>query len=135
VFFHSRGVHQRRGQAGRLDVWLLPFDLDRGAAKGGLEGLTQGPADRVWPSLSKDARFATFTDQAAGFSIWRREFASGKESLVARSPFNLQFSTSNPSGDRVTYSMYERDKRLVYVATLGGAPEKLCEDCLRASDW
>jgi Tol biopolymer transport system component len=119
----------------KRDVWLLQFDLDRGTARSALERLTQGPANRVWPSLSKDGRFLTFTDQTDGVSIWRREFATGKESLVARPPVRVQYSTSNASGDRIAFSMFERDRRLVYVSARGGAPEKLCEDCLRATDW
>ena len=41
----------------------------------------------------------------------------------------------NSSGTRIAFSAYEHDKRVVYVSTPGGAPEKLCEACLRATDW
>jgi hypothetical protein len=31
--------------------------------------------------------------------------------------------------------VYEQDKTVVYVSAPGGAPEKLCEGRLRATDW
>jgi Tol biopolymer transport system component len=31
--------------------------------------------------------------------------------------------------------VYEKENRVVYVSTPGGTPEKLCEGCLRATDW
>ena len=42
---------------------------------------------------------------------------------------------SNPPAPESRFGVYERDKRVVYVAAPGGAPEKLCEGCLRATDW
>jgi Tol biopolymer transport system component len=41
----------------------------------------------------------------------------------------------NPSGTRIAFSVYEKDNRVVYVSAPGGTLEKLCEGCLRATDW
>ena len=68
-------------------------------------------------------------------SIWLRELATGKESRVADSPFVQHLPVINASGSRIAFSSYENGKRLVYVSTPGGTPEKLCEGCLRATDW
>jgi Tol biopolymer transport system component len=54
---------------------------------------------------------------------------------VAASPFVQRFPVSNASGTKVAYSVYEKDKRVVYVSAPGGVPERLCEGCLRATDW
>ena len=62
---------------------------------------------------------------------WRR----GKSSIVAASPFVQRYPVSNASGAKIAFSVYEKDKRVVYVSAPGGVPERLCEGCLRATDW
>lgn len=55
--------------------------------------------------------------------------------MVASSSLVQRFPVINASGTRVAFSVYEKDKRVVYVSAPSGVPEKLCEDCLRATDW
>ena len=121
----------------RGDVRSLPFDLDHGTPKGALERITQSPARRQDPSLSNNGRYLAFaSDQAGQLNIWMRDLATGKESSVAGSSFAQRFPVINASGARIAFSVYEKDnKRVVYVSAPGGAPEKLCEGCLRATDW
>src|SRR5208282_6023543 len=49
--------------------------------------------------------------------------------------FAQQFPAISPSGGKVAYSSYENDKRILYAAAPGGVPEKLCDGCLRPTDW
>ena len=120
----------------RRDVWALPFDLDRGTLKGELERITQGPAWREHASLSNNGRYVAFaSDQSGRANIWMRELATGKEFSVAGSSFTQRYPVSNASGARIAFSVWEKDKRVVYVAAPGGTPEKLCEGCLQATDW
>ena len=120
----------------RRDVWSLPLDLDRGTAKGALERTTQGPAWREHASLSKNGRYLAFASNQTGpTNIWMRDLATGKESSVAGPSFTQRFPVLNASGARIAFSVYEKDKRVVYVSAPGGTPEKLCEGCLRATDW
>ena len=120
----------------RREIWSLPFDFDRGSPKGTLERITQGPARRENPSFSKNGQFVAFvSDQSGPFNIWVRELKTGKETSVASSTLVQRFPVSNASGTRVAYSAYEKDKRVVYASAPGGPPEKLCEGCLRATDW
>src|SRR5260370_39299074 len=63
------------------------------------------------------------------------ELATGKELSVASSSFVQRYPVINASGARVAFSAFEKDKRVVYVSVPGGAPEKLCEGCLQATDW
>ncbi len=120
----------------RTDVWSLPFDLDRGKATGALERITQGPAKREHASLSSNGRYVAFaSDQAGRYNIWRRDLATGKESHVASSSIVQRYPVSNASGSKIAFSVYEKDRRAVYVSAAEGPPEKLCEGCLRATDW
>jgi len=119
----------------RTDVWTLP--IDSSPRKRALERMTQGPAYRAYPSLSKNGRYVAFASNQSGGppNIWLRDLVTGNESRVSNSSFMQTYPVVNASGTRVAYSVYERDKRFVYVSAPGGAPEKLCEDCLRATDW
>jgi Tol biopolymer transport system component len=120
----------------REDVWSLPFDMNKGMARGALERITQGPAFRDYPSFPGNGRNVFFSSNQSGVAnIWTRDLATGKESSVARSAFRQRFPVSNVSGDRIAFSVYEGNKRVVYLSTPGGTPEKLCEGCLRATDW
>jgi serine/threonine protein kinase len=120
----------------RRDFWSLPFDLDRGTSMGTLERITQGPAWRADASLSNNGRYVVFaSDQSGRLNIWMRELASGKELSVSSSSFVQRFPVISPSGARTAFAMFEKEKRVLYVSSRGGAPEKLCEGCLRATDW
>jgi len=56
--------------------------------------------------------------------------------MVATSSFMQRYPMSDASGSRIAFSVFEKDnKRVVYVSSPGGTPEKVCEDCLRATDW
>ncbi len=104
--------------------------------KDALERIAPGPARRETPSLSNDGRYVAFvSDQAGRANIWVRELATGKESILASSSFVQRYPVSNASGTRIAFSVYEKDKRVVYVSRPAGAIEKLCEGCLRATDW
>jgi len=121
----------------RNEVWTLPLDLNRGTALGALERVTTGPAYREHASLSSDGRVVAFASNQASLrvNIWMRDLQTGKESSVAGSPFALRFPVVGPSGGRIAFSAYERAGRVVYVAAPGGTWEKLCQGCLRATDW
>jgi Tol biopolymer transport system component len=121
----------------RRDIWSLPFDLNRGKSKGALERVTEGPAWREHASLSSNGRYVAFASgQSSRSNIWLRDLANGKESHMVSSSFVQAFPVINASGSRIAFSVYgESGKRSVYVFTHGGAPEKMCEGCLRATDW
>jgi Tol biopolymer transport system component len=88
------------------------------------------------PGLSADGRYMTFaSDESGHLDIWRRDMSTGKEALVSESSFIQRYPVIGNVGGRIAYSVYERDKRLVYLSTPGGLPEKVCEGCLRATDW
>jgi Tol biopolymer transport system component/predicted Ser/Thr protein kinase len=121
----------------RTGLWLWPFDADRGTAGGALEQIGRAPATQLDASLSRNGRYAAFASNQAGgqHNIWLRDLTSGREWSVAGSTFQQRFPVLNASGSRVAFSVYEKEKRVVYVSVPGGAPEKLCEGCLRATDW
>jgi Tol biopolymer transport system component/DNA-binding winged helix-turn-helix (wHTH) protein len=120
----------------RRDVWLLPFDLNLATPTGVPERMTHGLPSHDNPSLARNGRFAAFvSDRSGRGNIWRRDLATGRDLSVAPSSFVQRFPVSNASGDSVAFSVYEQDKRVVYVATPGGEAQRVCDGCLRATDW
>jgi Tol biopolymer transport system component len=120
----------------RRAIWSLPTDRDHATPAAALERVTEGALFREHASLSGDARFVAFASaQPSRLNIWLHELATGKEVPVAASSFVQRYPLVNTSGTKVAFSSYENGKRLVYVSTPGGIPEKMCEGCLRATDW
>jgi Tol biopolymer transport system component len=120
----------------RRDIWSLPFDLDGGRPKGVVERITQGIAMRESLSLSSNGGTVAFASNQTGtMNIWLLDLATGKESHHVGSSFVQRYPLINASGSKIAFSSFEHGKRLLYTATLGGSPEKLCDDCLRATDW
>ncbi|HLJ17400.1 MAG TPA: winged helix-turn-helix domain-containing protein [Bryobacteraceae bacterium] len=120
------------------NVWSLAFDLDRGMpmSKGTLEQVTIGPKLTEYASIANDGRLLTFASNQSGRpNIWVRDLTTGKESPLASSSLDQHYPVSSPSGARIAFSVFEKDRRAVYVSAPGGTPEKSCEGCLRATDW
>jgi Tol biopolymer transport system component len=133
----SGGALAFNNRESRSNVWSLPFDLNRGTPAGALERITQGPADRGFASLTKDGRWVAFSsDQSGQINIWRRDLATGNESIVASSSLLQRFPVISPSGARIAFAIFEKDgKIMAYVAAPGAEPEKLFEESTRATDW
>jgi Tol biopolymer transport system component len=120
----------------RNNIWILPADLNAGTVSGTLTRLTDGPARHDYPSLARDGRQIVFASGQLGtMSIWKRDLKMGAEGEVANSTFAERYPVISGSGERIGYSVYEKGARSVYVSTRGDTPEKVCEGCLRATDW
>jgi Tol biopolymer transport system component len=68
-------------------------------------------------------------------NIWAHDLESDTETQVAASRFAQRYPAISPSGKLVAYSAFEDQKRILYVAAPIGIPDKVCEGCLRATDW
>jgi eukaryotic-like serine/threonine-protein kinase len=117
-------------------IWSLPFDLNRGKPTGAAERITSGTGSRGFPSLAKNAsQIAFFSNQSGSTNIWKRDLVTGNESIVGSSPNLQRFPAISPSGAKIAYAVNEKDgARTVYVAA-GSEPEKVCEGCVRPTDW
>jgi Tol biopolymer transport system component len=121
----------------RRDLWLQAADLNQGRLIGDLARLTAGPANREYAVLSSDgSRVAYSSTQQGRLHVWIRdlstnhEFQAGLDGLVQRYP------VLDHSNSKVAFSVYEpAGKRAVFVSAFGGTPQKVCENCLRATDW
>jgi tricorn protease-like protein len=64
-----------------------------------------------------------------------RDLMTGKEVPLASSSLAQHYPVSSASGDKIAFSVFERENRAVYVSAPGGPSERICEGCLRATDW
>lgn len=119
------------------NIWSLPFDLNRGKSTGrAVQVMHQPPTIREGPSVSADGQhLAVSLLQSGVLNIWVHDVASGKEIQLAASSFSQRYPVITGSGDRIAYASYENEKRILYVAAPGGVPEKVCEGCIRPTDW
>jgi Tol biopolymer transport system component len=118
----------------KANIWS--FSLNSKSARA-LRPVAEEPAEQRNPSFSKDGRFLAFLSTRSGpGNVSLRELATGKEQIVAPSSLVQGFPIASSSGDRVAYASYEpHDRRAVYVSSPSEAPQKICEGCLRATDW
>jgi len=121
----------------RSDIWSLPVSLNLGTVTGTPQRIIRALREAYpSPSLSEDGRYMTFaSDRSGQANIWLHDFGAQTETSVAASPFVQRYPVSNASGDAVAFSVYENDTRAVYVSARGGVPDKVCDGCLRATDW
>jgi len=133
----SGGVLAFTSRESGSHIWSLPFDLNRGKPTGASERITDGPGDRGFPSLAKNARLiAFFFNQSGRTNIWKRDLVTGTESMVASSSALQRFPVISPSGAKIAFAVNEEDgTRTVYVAATGSEPEKVCDGCVRPTDW
>jgi Tol biopolymer transport system component/DNA-binding winged helix-turn-helix (wHTH) protein len=121
----------------RANLWSFPANPDSNASDAAPKPVAPEAAEQRHPSWSKDGHVLAFLSTRSGpGNIWVREIPAGKEQAVAPSPLVQGYPVVNPAGDRVAYDVYEREnRRVLYVAAPGRVPEKLCDGCLRATDW
>jgi eukaryotic-like serine/threonine-protein kinase len=120
----------------KRQLWTLPFDFNQARPKGMPRQIVENAADHEDPTFSADGHYMAFVSNQSGRpNIWRRDLKTGLETQVAASALVQRFPVISRSGRKIAYSVYESDKRVVYVVGSDHSPEKLCEGCLRATDW
>ena len=120
----------------KRQLWTMPIDFTQARPKGPPLQIVEDAYDRENPTFSADGRYMAFVSNESGRpNVWRRDLKTGMETQVAVSSLVERYPVMSPSGRRIAYSVYEADKRAVYLVDSGHSPEKLCEGCTRATDW
>jgi Tol biopolymer transport system component/DNA-binding winged helix-turn-helix (wHTH) protein len=117
-------------------IWTLPFDANQAKSEGLLRPIVKNAADHENPAFSADGRYIAFVSNQSGRpNIWRRDLKTGIEIQAAASARVQRYPLISPSGGKIAYSVYESNQRVLYVVGSDNSPEKVCEGCLRATDW
>lgn len=118
------------------DLWSLPIDGTGGSVVSGLMRLTQDAADDYDPTLSADGTIIVYRSRRAGrFGVVMKRIGSSAETMFTRVPED-HYPAVSRDGTRVAYS-FRRDGKfpILVVATAGGAPEQVCDDCGTVEEW
>jgi len=111
-----------------FNIWSQALDRVNGAAKGPLEPLTEGTAQKLSPSVTwDDAKIAYVSRDAEDrWSLIVRDRISRADQMLLSSPEEISGRISG-DGARVVYTTTNYD--LFSVPAGGGIPEKLCDRC------
>jgi eukaryotic-like serine/threonine-protein kinase len=120
-----------------IDLWSLPVAANQGKVTGELQRLTQDAAADFNPALSRDGSKIVFVSARSGnHEIWIKDLRTGEESAITSSRSNKAMPRFSPDGSKVSFSNNDNQKGNIYVVpAVGGASEKICENCGVATDW
>ncbi len=121
----------------RRDVWLQKADLNEGKLIGDLARLTASPAIREYSSLSNDgSRVAFSSSQLGRLNLWIHDLRTNNEVQIGVEGLVQRYPVLNHLNSKIAFSVYEpAGKRAVFVYAFGAMAQKVCDDCLRATDW
>jgi eukaryotic-like serine/threonine-protein kinase len=118
------------------DIWSLLINANQGSVEGTLTRVTQDAADDYDPTLSGDGRTLVYRSRRGGrFGVLMKKLGVDGETVLTRTP-NDHYPAVSRDGARVAYSFQHAGKFPVFVvATTGGMPEQVCEDCGSVEEW
>jgi len=120
------------------DVWLQEADLNKGKAAGVPARITAGPAVREYSALSSDgSRVAFSSSQLGRLNVWIRDLKTNNEvQVIGGAGLVQRYPVLDHSNRQVAFSVYQPGgQRAVFVYAFGGVAQKVCANCLRATDW
>ena len=119
-----------------LNIWSLPIAADTGRVTGGLEQVT-GSAFDAHTSLSADGKKLVFISTRSGKAdVWMKDLVSGTEKALTATPEHKEQPEITADGTRVAFLVFENSKWAIHeIATSGGLPQRICDDCGRPWDW
>jgi Tol biopolymer transport system component len=118
----------------RLDIWALPVDPNRATIGGEAVRLTNSAGAVRSPRVSDDGKQVAYVMGRSGrVEVWRRDLATGKETLLGETNRDGLGPAISPDGSTVAYPVTEGKVDSIYaVPTAGGVPQRLCTDCRSA---
>ena len=119
-----------------LNIWSVPIVADSGRALGAAQRVT-GSAFDAHTSVSADGKKLVFMSTRSGNpDVWMKDLVSGRETALTATPSHEEEPVITADGTRVCYLAREDPYNVIYaIASTGGVPEKLCDDCGRPWDW
>jgi serine/threonine protein kinase/dipeptidyl aminopeptidase/acylaminoacyl peptidase len=119
-----------------VNIWSLPIAADGIRVAGELQQVTSAAFD-AHTSLSADAKKLVFISTRAGNAdVWIKDLVSGAEKALTATPAHKEQPEITADGTRVAYLVFENSRWVIHeIATSGGVPQRLCQDCGRPWDW
>ena len=118
-----------------LNIWSLPIAANAGSVKGDPQQVTSSAFDARM-SVSADGRKLVFISTRLGNpDVWLKDLESGRETALTATPVPEEGPEITADGTRIVYWVFEGSRGAFYqLATAGGVPERMCDDCGRVWD-
>jgi serine/threonine protein kinase/Tol biopolymer transport system component len=118
-----------------INVWGIPLSPKTGGQAGKPKQLTSGIVLNTRPTVSADGKKLAFARRVADVrNVWIRDLETGKETSLTSS--EEADPVVSPDGRSIAYSLWEQRKQPIYIiASEGGSPRKVCEDCGEVLSW
>jgi eukaryotic-like serine/threonine-protein kinase len=119
-----------------INIWSLPIAANSGQVTGGAQQVTSSAFD-ARTSVSADGKKLAFISTRLGNpDVWMKDLESGKETALTATPAREEEAEITADGTRISYTVSEGSRWTLYqIATTGGPPEQICDDCGRPWDW
>jgi eukaryotic-like serine/threonine-protein kinase len=119
-----------------LNIWSLPITANTGRVTGDAQQVTSSAFD-ARTSVSADGKKLVFISTRLGNpDVWLKDLDSGQETAITATPAHEQEPEITADGTRIFYSVLEGSRGVLYqIATAGGVPERICDDCGLPWDW
>jgi len=112
----------------QFDIWAIPLDIERGAARGEMRRITDDLASEMYPSLSWDgSKLAFASKRGSTYSLSIRDLGSTRETSLLTSPGFRMIPRLSGDGQWLAYGEYPGS--ISRIPARGGAVERLCERC------
>jgi serine/threonine protein kinase/Tol biopolymer transport system component len=117
-------------------IWSLPLLPNDIRITGEMQPITRGAAIEGIPSLSADGTRLVFTsNRSGGNQVWMKNLDLGRETMLTTMA-STYYPRISADGSTVAYRAYENQTPVLYtVPTVGGLPEKKCENCGVPADF
>jgi Tol biopolymer transport system component len=120
-----------------LDLWSLPIDSRNARVNGEPVRLTESLTAEFFPSLSDDGRKLCYVSKSPQqYSIWVRDFGSGKSSHLLTLPMSDAAPWISRDGSTVAYRQIgDKGSTLFTIPSSGGIAQRVCDDCGIPLSW
>ncbi len=122
----------------QIDIWSLPLDSESGRVGAEPGRLTDDPASKGWPTVSRDGSRVVFvTDRAGSQDVVALGPEFRKHTTVAGSGVSEGWPVLNSNGTKALYTVIasEDDWRMDVTPLDGGVPRTLAPFRGRLDDW
>ncbi len=123
------------------NLYSLPLNVNRGKVAGAPESVTRDSGENLARSISADGRRVVFTaDRAASIKttpeVWGKELPGGREHAITNDGKYKTLPEISADGKLVAWREARVAIHEIFVSPFeGGAPTRLCGDCVGQPVW
>jgi eukaryotic-like serine/threonine-protein kinase len=123
------------GTSAQTRLWSIPYIEGVARTRGDILAFPQTGGIDDFPSLSETGKMAYLSQRSGKWSLWLRNLASGRETLLAAPTGDISV-VINRRGSHVAYTTSSKGEYAIFtLPTSGGSAERVCERCGQVRAW